>query len=263
MFFSTIRLFIKSLLTPMVLFWLPLLAALVFYWKGRKKIAKWIFVFSFFWFLMISTPFLPKMLLATLENQNSPVQFASENGLLAAKSDSMTHILVLGSGYETEDRLSYSAKLNASGLARLAEGIRLHLRLPGSKLIFSGHAGNQPLPEAVIAANAAQELGIQSNNIITNSNPWNTKSEAAEYFRLFGTAYKLYLVTDAAHMPRALMHFRNAGLNPAPAPTNFNIRKNSLAKDYTYFLPSTGNIQYMEIVFQEYLGMLWAKMGGN
>ncbi|MDP3684448.1 MAG: ElyC/SanA/YdcF family protein, partial [Ignavibacteria bacterium] len=153
--------------------------------------------------------------------------------------------------------------LNTTGLARLTEGIRLHRLLPDSKLIFSGYAGNQPFPEAIISSLAAQELGVDSLDIFTNIEPWNTKSEAIEYFKRFGPKYKLYLVTDAAHMPRAILHFRNAGLNPIPAPTNFNIRENNTPNSYTDIFPSSGNIRYMEIVFLEYLGMLWAKLGGN
>ena len=59
------------------------------------------------------------------------------------------------------------------------------------------------------------------------------------------------------------MHFRNAGLQPIPAPTNFIIRKNNIPGSYAYYFPSSGNIRNMEIVIQEYLGMVWAKMGGN
>jgi len=230
---------------------------------GNKRIAKWVLALSLFWVLLISTPFVPNFLLATLENQNTPVQLILEKGVQVTSQDSTVHILVLGSGYQTDDRLSYCAKLNTTGVARLTEGIRLHRLLPGSKLIFSGYAGFQPLPEAVLSAHAAQELGVDPTDIITNIEPWNTKSEATEYFKRFGTAFKLYLVTDAAHMPRALMLFNHAGLNPIPAPTNFNIRKNNIPKSYTYYFPSSGNIRYMEIVFQEYLGVLWAKMGGN
>ena len=64
--------------------------------------------------------------------------------------DSLVHILILGSGYETDERLSYCSQLNASGLARLTEGMRLHRILLESKIILSGSAGNNPLPEAVV-----------------------------------------------------------------------------------------------------------------
>ncbi len=262
-FLSFLRELIKSLLTPLSLFWLLILAALVFHRIGKKKIAKWGLWLSLFWFLLISTPFLPKKLLATLENQYPPILSASGNRAPSMSMDSMVHILILGSGYETDERLSYCSQLNSSGLARLTEGMRLHRILPESVIILSGSADNNPLPEAVVSSMAAQELGIDPTNISTNTEPWNTKSEAAEYLKRFGTAHKLYLITDAAHMPRALMHFRNAGQTPIPAPTNYNIRKNNIPKSYTDYFPSSGNIHFMEIVFLEYIGIFWAKMGGN
>jgi len=276
-FFSFFRDLTKSLLTPLPLFWLLLIAAFVFYQAGRKTtvrlydcttarkntIARWFLGSSLFWFLLISIPFLPKVLLAKLENQYPPVELTAEKGDQVSAQDSIVHILVLGSGYETDDRLSYSGQLNTTGLARLVEGIRLQRLLPGSKLIFSGYAGPQPLPQAEVSALAAQELGIDSTIICTICEPWNTKTEAEEYLKRFGTVSKLYLVTDAAHMPRAVMHFRNAGLNPIAAPTNFIIRKNNIPGSYTDYFPSSGNIRNMEIVIQEYMGMLWAKMGGN
>jgi len=191
-FFSFIRDLIKSLLTPLPLFWLLLISGLVFYMVGKKKIARWFLGSSLLWFLLISTPFLPKVLLATLENQYLPVQLPLEKGDQAPAQDSIVHILVLGSGYETDNRLSFCGQLNLTGLARLAEGIRLQRLLPASKLIFSGYAGHQPLPQAEVSVLAAQELGIESTVISTISEPWNTRTEAEEYLKHFGTAYKLF-----------------------------------------------------------------------
>ena len=177
--------------------------------------------------------------------------------------DSIVHILVLGSGYGTDDRLSYSGQLYSSGLARLVEGIRLYNLMHVNRLIYTGYADRQPLPQAKISAFAAQGLGIDSTVIDTLCSPWNTRNEAEEYLKRFGKSCKLYLVTDAAHMPRAIMHFRNAGLKPIPAPANFMIRKNSIHRIYSDYFPGSYNIRFMEIVFQEYLGMLWATMRGN
>lgn len=201
--------------------------------------------------------------MSSLENHYSPFPVAGGKGFALFPADSMAHILVLGSGYETDDRLSNCARLNTTGLARLTEGIRLHRLIPCSKLIFSGYKGNQPLPQAMVTSMAARELGVDSLFTATIIEPWNTKSEAAEYFKRYGTTHRLYLVTDAAHMPRAISHFRNAGLNPIPVPTNFNIRKNSLPGSYLGYFPSSENIRLMEIAIQEYLGRLWASLGGN
>lgn len=248
---------------PLPLYWLLMVAFLVSYLVGKKKIAWWFLGTSLFWLFLICTPFLSKILLAKLENRYPPVQLTSQKGDFISKKDSVIHILVLGSGYVTDDRLSHLSQLNTTGIARLTEGIRLQRLIPNSKLVFSGFAGNQPLPQAKISALAAQELGTDSTIIRTICEPWNTKTEAEEYLKHFGTPGRLYLVTDAAHMPRAVMHFRKVGLKPIPAPANFSIRINNIPGNYTDYFPSNDHIRCMEIVFHEYLGMLWAKIGGD
>jgi uncharacterized SAM-binding protein YcdF (DUF218 family) len=64
-------------------------------------------------------------------------------------------------------------------------------------------------------------------------------------------------------MPRAIMHFRHAGLNPIPSPTNFIIKQNQKQDQNWFFIPSSTNIHSMETIFHEYLGILWAKIGGD
>lgn len=262
-FSSFLREFIKSFLAPLPLLWLLLIVTLILYWFGKKKFSGYVFSLSLLWFFLISTPFLPKKLLTTLEKQYPPFQLVIEKVTPDSSKNSKVHILVLGSGYQSDDRLSYCARLNPSGLARIAEAIRLQRLIPGSILIFSGYAGNQRLSQAQVSALAAVELGIDSTIIMTLNESWNTKTEAAEYFKRFGSANNLYLVTDATHMPRAIRLFRDAGLNPIPVPTNFNIKKNSTPMGLTEYFPSNGKIRFMEIVCQEYLGLLWANLGGN
>lgn len=262
-FFIFVRGLLKSLLSPLPLFWLILIMGFVLFLAGKKTVARWLLGFSAIWILLISTPFLPKSMLAKLENQYPPIQLSIENTHQAYSQDSVVHILVLGRGYLTDDRISYSGQLHYSGLARLVEGIRLYRLIPSSRLIFSGSAGRQPLPLAKIAAMAAQELGIDSTVIYTICKPWNTKTEAEEYIKRFGITSKLYLVTSAAHMPRAIIQFHNAGLKPIPAPTNFMLKKNSIPSSYADYFPGSDNIRFMEIVFNEYLGMLWAFLGGD
>jgi len=254
---------ISAILNPIPLFWLLLIAGLVAYLLKKKKAAKIFLISSIAWLLLISTPWLPQALLSTLEDRYPPVQLQLEATIQATVSDSSVHILVLGSGYASDARLPYLGQLNSSGLARLNEGIRLHNQLPNSILIFSGYKGLQPVPQAEAGAFAAKELGIPAQVILTIPEPWNTRNEALEYDKRFGKLHKLYLITDAAHMPRAMMHFQNAGLQPIPAPTNFMIKKNKVAKKYYQYFPSSENVKYMEIVFHEYLGLVWAKMGGD
>ena len=258
-----VRELVKSVMTPMAITWILLLAILVFYLAGKKRLSKWIAGVAFGWFMVISTSFVPDYFLGKLENKFTPVTLESIHADLGSSKDSIVHVLVLGGGYETDDRLSYISQLGLQSLGRLAEGIRLHHLIPGSILIFSGYGDKQPLSNAEVSKLATYELGIDTTSILTISEPWNTKAEAAEYFKRFGTTGKLYLVTDATHMPRAMMHFRNAGLHPIAAPTNFYIKRNNIPGHFTDYFPSSGSIRSMEIVVNEYLGVLWAKMGGN
>lgn len=262
-FFLFFRSLLKSTFTPLPIFWLLLFSVFIFYLAGKKRFARLFFALSVFWLFLISTPFLPKALLSTLENRYNPILLPFESETRLHDPDSIVHILVLGNGYETDSRLSSCDQLSSSGMARLVEGIRIHRLLPNSILIFSGNAGYQPVPQSKVSALAAQELGVDSNSIQILTEPWNTKNEAIEYYKRYGASHKLYLITDAAHMPRAIMHFRNNGLIPIPVPTNFVLRKNLIPGSLTDYLPGSHNIRFMEIVFQEYLGILWALLGGD
>ena len=262
-FLLFIRELTKYLIAPLPLLWLLLICAFIFYWLGRRRISRWFLGSALLWFLLISTPILPKILLARLEQKYQPVQLSSEKEFHSQVKYATVHILVLGSGYTFDDRLSFCSQLNLFGLARLTEGIRLQRLIPNSKIVFSGYAGDQSIPQAEISALAAQELGVDREVILTICETRNTRSEAIEYFKRFGAIYRLYLVTDASHMQRAVMLFRNAGLHPIPVPTNFIIRKNKISHSYLNYLPQTQNISFMDIATREYLGMLWAQMGGN
>lgn len=257
------RLVIKLLLTPIGITLILHLAIVVLYLIGKMRIIKFLVGFAIVWFFIISTPILPNYLLLKLENKYTPVTIQSIKTELNSSKDSLINILILGGGFETDNRLSFTSQLSSNSLSRLAEGIRLNRLLGRSNLIFSGFRDIQPISNAYASKLAAQELGIDSTIIKTLNEPWNTKAEVIEYLHRFGKTGKLYLVTDAVHMPRAMMLFQSSGLQPIAAPTNFYIKINNIPKRYLDYFPSSLNIHYMEMVFNEYLGMLWVKMGGN
>ncbi len=252
------RILLAVLLNPMPLLIIIIVVALFFYYRHKKTCARGAFFFGLAWLFIISTPFVPATLLQTLEQQHPTLSQPKVQEL-----QQPVNILILGSGYQFQQDMPNTQMLHPSGLARLAEAIRLSQILPESKIVFSGYNGRQPISQAEIGARAAEELGISPTKIQTIPEPWNTRDEARSYKQKYGTTKTFILITDAAHMPRALYHFREAGLNPIPAPTNFRIRKNDIPKKFTYYLPSSQNIAYSEIIFHEYLGLLWAKLGGD
>ena len=63
-------------------------------------------------------------------------------------------------------------------------------------------------------------MGIDSASMVIQSLPSNTRMEAEEYVKNFGTENKLIVVTSANHMPRAIMLFHKVGIDAIAAPAN-------------------------------------------
>jgi uncharacterized SAM-binding protein YcdF (DUF218 family) len=63
-------------------------------------------------------------------------------------------------------------------------------------------------------------------------------------------------------MPRAIFLFRKAGMNPIPAPTNYYLKHGS-QKNFWEWILYSGNIEMVQVSLHEYIGILWARLGGN
>ena len=99
-------------------------------------------------------------------------------------------------------------------------------------------------------------IGVDESRIKLLSAAYNTRSEAFDYSKQIGSTYPVILVTDAAHMPRAMFLFRSAGINLVPAPTNHMVKEEKM-KDWS---PSYHNIEMMDYALHEKVGLLWAKL---
>ena len=258
---KSLRNSIKALTSPLPIYFLLVALVFVLYTVGLEAIAYWIFVFSFFYLVLISTPWVPEALLASLENQYQHIlQPQQYNNIV--KNGNEIHLHVLGAGDSNDSRLSYTSQLHVSSLYRITEAIRLHNAISGSKIVLTGNSGTGTIPQAEFYSHAAQELGIDKSNINIIAEGWNTHHEAVAYHKQFGTKHKHFLITDAVHMPRAMMIFKSVGLSPIPAPTHYRLRQNNYKRQITDYFPSSHYITYSEIVLQAYLGVLWAKIRG-
>lgn len=203
------------------------------------------------WFLVISTSFIPKLLVSSLENRYKVFALKSLDG-----NAKPVNILVLGAGFSDDDRFPPNNNLSETALARLCEGIRIHRLIPGSTLITSAKGWEDEISQAEVTAQAAIVLGVDSTQIKMQKKPENTQQEAEQYKQLFGDSAQLILVTSATHMPRAIYLFQKEGMHPIAAPANHQI-KIGKHKRFWDWLPSADNIRQMECAFHEYLGMIW------
>ena len=244
----------RFLIMPFTIFWIILLAGIVFYIFKHRRTGLIFGILSIFWLTMISLPFLPSMLVKLMEDRFPPLFETSQ-----VPSTGTINILVLGGGHSEDKNLPPIDQLSLNSLCRLSEGLRLHRILPGSCLVFSGISRGQKYSHAEILRQAALSMGIAEKEIILLPTSENTWMEALDYTRKFGTNNTLILVTDAIHMPRAMFLFQKAGQKPIPAPTN-HIVKSDRKNGISNWGPSSSNIAMMEYAMHEMLGLAWAEL---
>jgi uncharacterized SAM-binding protein YcdF (DUF218 family) len=141
-----------------------------------------------------------------------------------------------------------SSHINGTSAIRILEAVRIFRLKPGRKIIVSGR---EDVP--VVIKDVLVSLGIPNERIVIEGHSRNTMDSAANLSN-FLKGKKFVLVTSAGHMPRSISIFRNFGMHPVPAPTDFMTRRNFLATGY---LPSPQYLRLSDLAIHEYIGILW------
>jgi uncharacterized SAM-binding protein YcdF (DUF218 family) len=163
------------------------------------------------------------------------------------------YVVVLGDGYTPHDDVPVTAALNADGLVRVVEAVRLARRLDDARLVVSGGA---PLGQSATAlgyAEMARELGISEASLVVLDRALDTRAEARAIAGLVGNA-PFILVTSAYHMPRAVLELRRAGVQPIPAPTG-QLVLGSNSGEWGAWLPNSSALRKVERALHEYIDL--------
>lgn len=213
----------------------------------KKRYAKIFLGFGFTLLFVFSyTPF-SNMLVKNLEDKYPKYDYKQE----------VTYIHVLGSGHNDDFTQPLSSMIGSDGMKRVIEGIVIHKKIPNSKMIFTGYAGNTSQSTAQMNANLALALGVKEEDMIVNSQPRDT-AEEARFTKTLVNEKAFVLVTSATHMPRSMGLFLSQGLNPIAAPTAFRKQKIN-----TYLpIANANSIVNSQVAIHEYIGMLWNKLRG-
>ncbi len=233
---------------PLPLIFLFALIGFFSLFTKRYKLAKLSFGGAFILLLLFSSDPFAHYFAIPLEQRYTKIEDPQSYGI--------DHILVLGAGHDESAFRPLSSMPSDSAMKRLAEGILLHKQLPESQLILSGYQGRQKHSHATIQAKVARAFGVAKGSIMLQTKPRDTMEEALQYKKRFGDT-PLFLVTSAVHMPRAMAIFEKAGLHPVAAPTDF-LTTNSVR----WYGFGGGNIQVVQQVWHEYLGLVWYKFRG-
>ena len=170
-------------------------------------------------------------------------------------------VVVLSSGHIVDESLPVTSQISQGSLVRLAEGIRLHRELPGSRLLLSGGGIARGGTEAGTLAKVAGALGLDPASLVLETESLDTKDQARLIQELVGQDTFL-LVTSAYHMPRAVALFRGRGMHPIPAPTGHLTSRQGPLLPYN-LLPNVTGLYKAERSVHEYLGLLWARLRGQ
>jgi uncharacterized SAM-binding protein YcdF (DUF218 family) len=177
--------------------------------------------------------------------------------------DGLRHVkwvVVLGGGHASNPDRPANLQIGTSTLARLVEGLRVLSHLPESRLLLSGGAVFDPVPEADTMSSVATALLGAGVDPVLERESRDTRDQA-RFIRIIVGDEPFVLATSAIHMPRAMLLFRQQGMNPVAAPaeiTDFSNRELSPAS----FFPRAASLGKVEAAWHEYLGLLWTKLTG-
>lgn len=232
-----------------------LLAGIFLLWfTRRQKTGKILVTIGVVVFAALSYGVASEMLLRPLEYKYPPLTDVS------AVSD-VKWVVVLSGGSSPDAYLPITGQLSHASLVRLVEGIRIHRKLPQSKLILSGGGAFNTVAEAKTMADVAVALGMNDEEIVLESESMDTKDQARLIRKIVGDN-RFVLVTSASHMPRSMALFEKRGMHPIPAPIGYKITERQKITPAIFF-PSAGQIEKIERAFYEYLGLVWAKLRGQ
>ena len=203
----------------------------------RQRLGKVLVTLGTGLLLLLSLPFISSGLLTPLERRYPALLHPETISWEVEKTETSPRwIVVLGGGHVSDPRLPVNSQISGAALGRVVEGVRLYKAIPGSKLLLSGGAAFDPVPEAEVMAQIAVLLGVKPQDIMLETDSLDTADEAEFIAKKIGRG-KIILVTSAAHMPRSMALFRKRGLQPIPAPADFLVQEHPGPQPWRDFFP--------------------------
>jgi uncharacterized SAM-binding protein YcdF (DUF218 family) len=147
-------------------------------------------------------------------------------------------------GKETLERLRFAAKLQ---------------RETGKPILVTGGA-----PLGNITSEAAQMKQVLEHEFnvpvqwaeVASDNTLENAQLSRKLLKQAGIS-RIYLVTHAWHMPRAVLSFQASGFQVIPAPTGYTTRYQN---DLLAFLPNATALRDSRIFMHELIGMFWYQL---
>lgn len=214
--------------------------------RRRRALGRALLVTSLAGLWLLSTPYVAEHLLQGVSVPPS-----------VPKGNEAEAIVILGGGSNTHAPEYGGDTMSSYTAARVRYGARL-ARLTGKPVLVSGGtlAGSRSEGEIMRAA-LEGEYGIPVRWVEEcSSNTWENARQSAEILRGAGIR-RIYLVSHAWHLKRAIPQFERAGLTVVPAGTGFPEPDIRQPLD---LLPSARGLMGSYLAMHEGIGLIWYRM---
>ncbi|TSA21394.1 MAG: YdcF family protein [Betaproteobacteria bacterium] len=223
-----------------------LLLALIGLWlmRRRRTLGKILIIFSFIGLWLLSTPYVAKRYLAAFEA--AP--------LVNPTGHEADAIVILGGGKYRHAPEFGNDSIKGEALERLHYGAWLAQRVHKPLLVSGGAPDGGPAEALIMKTVLERDFHTPVRWVEGRSN--NTRENAlysAQQLKAAGIG-RIYLVSQAWHLPRAIPEFERAGLVVVPAGTGF---VNTAPTTPLDFLPNGGYLKHSYHASHEAIGRIW------
>jgi uncharacterized SAM-binding protein YcdF (DUF218 family) len=231
-----------SPLSYLLLFGLILLIG----WRRLSRFARALFIAIELLLVLSMCPIGANVLVGGIENRVPATD--------ACATPAPSAIVVLSAGLQRapENEGDFTA-LGADTIGRALSGIILWRHSAASTLVFAG-GGPFGISESAVLQNFAEQVGVPPG-MIRREGSSQTTWENAEQLRALKPALpeRIWLVSSAIHLPRALIAFRAAGFQPCPYVSD---RRYLPPGGLGYYLPQSSALRKSELAIHEIAGEL-------
>jgi len=247
-----------DLVHPFGWLFILLAAALAWAWKRsevRRKLLPAIVLFALLWIYCL--PLTSHVALGTLEWGYPPLRRIPQGEPL---------IVVLSGGISYGDELVPEAILSDDTVDRCFAGAALYHAGAAKKMLLAGGKVD-PSDEGPQLADSMLELmtrlQVPADAILVERSSRSTYENAVESARILKEhgIGRVILVTDAAHLPRAVRCFRAQGIDVIPWGCRYRARP--LEFSPLLFIPNPSAAEGMHAAIHEWLGLAWYWVRGR
>lgn len=163
-----------------------------------------------------------------------------------------TAVVVLSGGLDSppNNPEDFTA-LDPDSVQRMLSAVALWKRTPSATFAIAG-GGPFAISESEVLSHLAEELGVPAASIVREGES-QTTWENAQQLRKLQPALpdRIWLVSSAIHLPRALASFRAAGFDPC---VHVSDRDYLAPQGIGYYLPQSSAVRKSELAIHELLG---------